>query len=250
MPSAEEDHDHDLPCYTRRRSDYHHRWIFWAVNAAPRYRPFNLLVRVYERNRRERHAFSIDPLLSFSFADKSKEVAVAFVTAKRRQRVRVQTNRPETTLDTSPVPSRTVVVDWNFAIVNGNSNSNSNNNSGARSRCCRQAFCPRVPLLVLRIVAVFCLLLRLRVNVYASNMFIVRKEERRERGAKNGRRHELRTRTETRKAIADRTKNRRRRCLFARSSFVALAWPSLTESPSSLVSFRFHALPSTDSMRG
>lgn len=36
MPSAEEDHDHDLPCYTRRRSDYHHRWIFWAVNVAPR----------------------------------------------------------------------------------------------------------------------------------------------------------------------------------------------------------------------
>lgn len=86
MPSAEEDHDHDLPCYTRRRSDYHHRWIFWAVNAAPRYRPFNLLVHVYERNRRERRAFSIDPLLYFSFADKSEEVAVAFVTAKRRQR--------------------------------------------------------------------------------------------------------------------------------------------------------------------
>lgn len=43
--------------------------------------------------------------------------------------VRVQTNRPETTLvDTSPVPSRTVVVDWNFAIVNGNSNSK---NSGS-----------------------------------------------------------------------------------------------------------------------
>lgn len=216
MPSAEEDHDHDLPCYTRRRSDYHHRWIFWAVNVAPR--------QIQRSCRRVRQRET-------SATSESRQIGPKqhWWTPRPFQVAR------SSSIGISPLSTATATATARTV---------------ARSRCCRQAFCPRVPLLVLRIVAVFCLLLRLRVNVYASNLFIIRKEERRERGGKNGRRHELRTRTETRKAIADRTKNRRRRCLFARSSFVALASPSLTESPSSLVSFRFHALPSTDSMRG
>ncbi|CAK9815463.1 hypothetical protein ANTPLA_LOCUS8664 [Anthophora plagiata] len=46
MPSAEENHDHDLPRYTRRCSGHHHRWILWTVNAAIR--------RVQRRRRRRR----------------------------------------------------------------------------------------------------------------------------------------------------------------------------------------------------
>lgn len=39
MPSAEEDHDHDLPRRIGRCRRHHHRWIFRTVNAKTRYVP-------------------------------------------------------------------------------------------------------------------------------------------------------------------------------------------------------------------
>ncbi|XP_016907707.2 syntaxin-1A isoform X2 [Apis cerana] len=47
--SYEEDHDHDLPCYTRRRSDHHHRWILWTVNAVLRQVEKSWRIRVRKR---------------------------------------------------------------------------------------------------------------------------------------------------------------------------------------------------------
>ena len=80
MPSAEEDHDHDLPCYTRRRSHHHHRWILWAVNAALRYalKSFLLIVRFTTR---ETHApsFAHTRFCRFLIADKPKPVVVVVV---------------------------------------------------------------------------------------------------------------------------------------------------------------------------
>lgn len=169
MPSAEEDHDHDLPCYTRRRSDYHHRWIFWAVNAAPR-QIRRSCRRVRQRAKRRQHS-------------ESRQIGPKQHWTPRPFQVARSSSTGISPLSTATATATATAIATTVA----------------RSRCCRQAFCPRVPLLVLRIVAVFCLLSRLRVNVYASNLFIVRKEERGGRGAKKGRRHELRTRTETRK---------------------------------------------------
>lgn len=141
MPSAEEDHDHGLPCYTRRRSDYHHRWIFWAVNAAPR--------QIRRSCRRVRHGETSATFESRQIGPKQHWTPRPFQVAR------------SSSTGTSPLSTATATT-------------------LARSRCCRQAFCPRVPLLVLRIVAVFCLLLRLRVNVNASNFFVIRKEEKEE----------------------------------------------------------------------